>query len=138
MSPCGLDSQTVTAVTTRSAPAALAFDGSSRNFKLDSDGQYESAHPIDARVFNLLRIAAGSIRSAVDVGQTVRAIRYIDQRTIRATIEDRVRTVLAPMIAAGEIRLLTVDIDTETRGRVLFAVNYVNLVTRRRETANVS
>lgn len=138
MSPCGLDSQVLTTPTARTAPAALAFDGATRNFSINSAGEYESAHPVDARVFTLLRTALGSIRSAPDVGQSVGAMQYIDQRTIRATVQDRVRTVLAPLLAAGEIRILTIDIDTETRGRVLFAVNYQNLVTRRRQTANVS
>ena len=132
--PFGLDPTSETPRRKASRPTALAFDGMRRDFVLDERGQYKGAHPVDAKVFLLLRTVQGSIRSAPDVGQTVGAIRYIDEQRIQAQVEDRVRRVLAPLVAAGEIAVRSIEVDTSTRGRILFAVDYVNRVTGRRQT----
>lgn len=132
--PCGLGAAVQTPPRRRSVPQALAFDGPRRNFVIDERGQYKGAHPVDAKVFLLLRTVQGSIRSAPDVGQTVGAITHIDQQTIQADVEDRVRRVLAPVVAAGEILVRSVVVDTSTPGAIFFAVNYVNRITAKPET----
>ncbi len=135
---CGLDLQTPSGRANRRIPDALEFDGQTRDFVLDDDGNYKGVHPVDAKVFLILRTVAGSIRSSKSTGQTVNAIPYIDQRTIRAEVSDRVRTALADVVAAGEITINKIELDTEVRGRVVFACHYTNLVTARRKTFNAS
>lgn len=132
-SPCGLDNQTPSVARTAKAPAALDFDGEKRDFRLDDEGQYVAAHPVDAKVFLIVRTALRSIRSAPNLGQTVGDIAYIDQRTIRSNVESRLRGALAPVVAAGEIRILGIELDTSVRGRIVAAVHYENLVTRKRD-----
>lgn len=132
---CGLDVHTPGEMREVTRPTALAFDGIKRDFKLDANGLYEAEHPVDARVFALCRIAANSIRSARDVGQTVAQIQYIDQRTVRAQVEDRVRAAVEPMVAAGDIEIVSIDIDTTIRGRIAWRLNYRNLRTRKQRFA---
>lgn len=135
-SACGLDIQTPGEPRRRTAPAALAFDGTRRDFVLEDDGSYRAAHPVDAKVFLVLRTTLQSIRSAPGIGQGVGLLEYIDPRTIRATVEDRINVALAPFVAAGEIRIERIDIETSnTAGRISFRANYVNLVSGRRVAA---
>jgi hypothetical protein len=133
-SPCGLDTQTPTAPRNVTPPAALAFNGITKDFSLDANGLYESAHPVDSRFFNVMRIAANSIRSAQDVGHTVGSIAYIDKRTVQASVENRVRVAAADMVNAGLVRIRDIELDTSVRGRIAYAVHYVNLVTQRKDT----
>jgi hypothetical protein len=133
-SPCGLDTQTASVPRDVSFPSALAFDGTERDFKLDDDGRYTAQHPVDARVFLILRTAAGSIRSARGLGQTVGSIEYIEERTIQADVRDRVRVALAEMVNDGLITIRRVDIDASVRGRIMFSVAYVNNLTQRKDT----
>lgn len=127
----GLDLQTPSRERIATVPAALAFDGATRNFKLDDRGRYVEAHPVDAKVFLILRTELSSIRSAAGTGQGVRSIRYIDKKTIKASVTNRVNTALSKVVAAREIRIDSVDVDTSVRAGIVFAVNYVNLVTGR-------
>lgn|SRR5512138_21355 len=135
LAPFGFDPQVFSSARDATPPAALAFDGTTRNYKLDSRGRFQEAHPVDAKVFLILRTLAGSIRSAPTTGQTVNAIAYIDQLRVRAQVEDRVRSALAPVINAGEIRLDNIEIDTSVRGRIMFEVTYFNRVSGKPETA---
>lgn len=116
------------------APAALAFDGQTKNFKLSAEGGYEGQHPVDAKFWLVMRTALASIRSAVHIGQGVSNIAYIDPRTIQATVVDYVRVAAQPMVRAGEVRVESVEVDTAVRGRIVFRVTYVNLITGRRQT----
>lgn len=124
----GLDVRTYDPLVKRRAPAALAFDGIAKDFLLDSSGQYVAAHPVDAKVFLICRTALASIKSSRNLGQTVGNIKYIDRQRIRAQVEDAFRVALAPVVAAGEIELRSIEIDTEIRGRIAARPNYVNLV----------
>lgn len=132
---CGLDPQTPQERTLRRPPAALHVDGQTQDFALDSQGLYRDAHPVDAKVWLGLRTVLGSIRSAPDAGNGVALISYIDRAKHRATVEDRIRRVTDPMEAAGEIRVLRVEIDLTVPGRTMFAVDYQNLASNRRERA---
>lgn len=130
----GFDQQTPSRERIATVPAALAFDGATKNFKLDDRGRYVAAHPVDAKVFMILRTLQKSIRSASGTGQTVSDIRYIDKKTIQASVENRVRTALGPVAQANEISIDSIEVETMQFGGVAFAVNYVNRVTGRRET----
>jgi hypothetical protein len=136
--PFGFDSPVFTDARDVTPPPALAFDGTTRDFQLDSAGRFIAEHPVDAKVFAALRTVAGSIRSAPTVGQTINSIAYIDQQRIRSQVEDRVRAALAPMTNAGEIRIENIEIDTSIRGRIALQVDYVNLILGARRKASNS
>ncbi len=110
-------------------PAALAFDGLTLDFELDSKGRYIEAHPIDTKVFHRLRIRGRSMRSAPGTGNEVANRSYIDPLRIEAEVRDDVRLALEDMIAAGEIQDGGVELDTTVRGRVAYIYHYVNLQT---------
>jgi hypothetical protein len=131
---CGFDLQQPSGRVNRRIPDALDFDGGTKNFKLDDDGLYVGAHPVDAKTFLICRTTAGSIRSAPGLGQTVGQIPYIDQRTVQATVSDRFRSALSTVVAAGEIRIERIDVDTAVRGRIMTTIHYVNLVTGKRQS----
>ena len=100
----GLDQAVTTDRSVARPPSALAIDGQTKTFSLDAEGRYrEASHPVDAKVFQLLRIARGSIRSAADVGQGVKNLRYIDTVRIQAQVDDAVRLALQQPLNAGEI-----------------------------------
>lgn len=128
---CGLDVMNFSALARPTAPAALAFDGLKKDFELDDDGRFVGSHPVDAKVFILCRTAIGSIKSASTTGQTLSNLEFIDKQRIQAQAEDAFRVVLAPVIAAGEIELLDIEVDATIRGRVLVRPNYKNLVSGR-------
>lgn len=128
--PAGTDLPTTTEARAARTPPALQFDGSTRDFQRDATGTgFVAQHPVDAKVFLILRTALGSIRSAVDTGQGLQNLKYIDPLKIRAQAEDYVKIALQQPIAAGEISLLSIELDTSTRGRVIERVNYTNLLT---------
>lgn len=131
MSACGLDLQQPSGRSNRRIPDALAFDGQTRDFILDENGQYESDHPVDAKVFLICRTVIGTIRSAPELGQTVGQIQYIDPLTIQATVSDRFRTALQATVDAGEIRILRIEVESSPFGRIVTAVHYVNLITQK-------
>lgn len=112
-------------------PAALAFDGASLSFQLDSRGQYVGAHPVDTKVFHLLRIQARSMRSAPATGNGVGGD-YVDPLTIEAQVRDEVRLALADVVAAGDIADLGLTFDLSVRGRVMYRYDYQNLRTGKR------
>lgn len=132
--PAGMDLPASTEQRAAARPTALAFDGLTRNFILDENGRYKAAHPIDAKYFQRLRTAAGSIRSAPNTGQGVGSLQYIDPRTIDSFVRDQVNLVSEDMIAAREITVHNIEVDRSVPGRVQFLVDYTNLHTRKRQT----
>jgi hypothetical protein len=132
--PAGIDAPTTTDARIAARPQALAFDGLTLDFVRSATGGFVSVHPIDAKYFNRLRIAAGSIRSASATGQGVSNLKWIDPLTIEAFVRDQVSLISTDMIADGEITLNGIDLDLAVAGRVLFAVTYTNLHTGKTDT----
>lgn len=129
--PCGLDVLNLSVIDRPNAPAALAFDGMTKDYILDDDGRYVGAHPVDAKVFLLCRTALRSIKSAPELGQTASLIQYIRPQTIVAEVTDAFRVVLQPVVDAGEIEFRGVEVDTSVRGRIFARPEYFNRVTGR-------
>lgn len=131
--PAGIDAPTSTAQRLAVRPSALAFDGTTLDFIRSPAGGFAAAHPIDAKYFNRLRIAAGTIRSASATGQGVGNLKWIDPLTIEAFVNDQVSLVSADMIAASEITVHGVTVDLSVSGRVAFEVDYTNIITGSRQ-----
>ena len=114
---------------------ALKLDGETLDFVADGDG-FAAAHPVDAKFFNKLRIAGGTIRSAPELGQGITTLEYIDPLTINDFVRDQVNLASADMIAAGEIAVHNTWLDTKTPGRLMVSVDYTNLLTGKRQTVS--
>lgn len=113
---------------------ALLFDGQSKDHPIDDDGRLKTLHWVDAAVFANARIPLGSIRSAQDLGSTVQRLRFIDKNTVQAEVEDRVRTAQKKLLDGGYITILRITVDTRVKGRIVYALDYVNNVTKKRGT----
>jgi hypothetical protein len=124
--PAGLDLPASTEQRQAATPVALAFDGQTLDFKLDENGRYVSAHPVDTKVFHRLRIRKLSIRSAPGTGNDVGNSQWIEPRTIEAEVRDHVRVATEDMIVAGEIEDRGIELDLTVRGRVAYRYNYWN------------
>jgi hypothetical protein len=130
----GLDVAPTVVVQQRKTPDALAFDGLSKDFILDAEGNYTAAHPVDAKVFMICRVALGSLRSAPDTGQNVSAQQYLDPLTTPGFVRDDLKVRCAEMVESGQMRIDRVDVELRNHGGVFFALNYTNLVTGKRRT----
>ena len=125
--PAGLDLPASTDERQAATPTALKLNGETRDFSLDANGRFVTTHPIDAKLFNRLRIRGGSMRSAPLTGNGVASGGYIDSKTIESQVRDEVRLATEDMIAAGEIAERGLELDLTVRGRVSFLYTYVNL-----------
>lgn len=132
--PAGVDVVVESTARDATTPLALVFDGPTLNFKLDSKGRYEAAHPIDTKVFHRLRIRGLSIRSAPATGNEVANRSYIDPLRIEAEVRDDVRLALEDMVDAGEIEDRGIELDTSVQSRISYIYRYVNLQTGKTES----
>ncbi len=118
-------------------PAALWFDGATRDFLLDSQGRYLGIHPVDQRAALALLIAYGTISSAPTTGNKVRRI----QKIIRSTpdqVRDYVSQCLDSLIRAGDIVVRDVQVETNRLvGSITLAVSYTNLRTSKKAAATI-
>ena len=74
-------------------PAALQFDGQTRNYPLNETGFYEASHPVDQRVALALSISRGAIAAAPNIGNRLRTIRRV--RAAVAETASALRAALA-------------------------------------------
>lgn len=134
LAPVGFDEPTTTESRRIKRPAALKLDGQTKDFVSDGAGGIVPAHPVDAKFFHRLRIAKGTIGSAPDLGQGISQLKWIDPLTINAFVTDQVTLATQDMVEAGEVQIHQILVDTSTRGRVMFQVDYTNLLSGKRDT----
>ena len=108
-------------------PAALQFDGQTRDFPLNATGFYKESHPVDQRVALALSISRGAIAAAPDVGNKLRTIRRVSPAVAETLAKQYIREALADLTAAKSIRVDQIKIDLSVPGRLMFAVTYLNL-----------
>ncbi len=123
---------------------AIAFDPTTRTFTFDSEGHAEDVHPVDQRVALLLWVGFGRVPSSPSTGTAVRdRVQRIAIALIPGVVRDEVRKALRPLVDAGDIALLRIDVKV-AKGRTEYAVFYRNLrapttdATQGRRTANGS
>jgi hypothetical protein len=91
-------------------------------------GLPQDVHPVDQRVCLLLWVQQGRLGSDSTMGTRIRArTTRVAKASIPNIIRDEVRRVLAPLIAAGDVQLIRVDVDAGMAGRVEYSVFYKNL-----------
>lgn len=108
-------------------PAALRFDGQTRDFPLNANGFYENSHPVDQEVSLALCVSRGAIASASNVGNKLRTISRVSPTVAETLARTYINEGLAPLVAAKSIQVDNITIDTSVPGRLLFAVTYLNL-----------
>lgn len=116
--------------------SSLAVDGLTKDYQLDAAGRYVGVNWVDNAAFTLLRIAEGSVKSAPAVGETVSKIRYIDQVKIQAQVEDRVKVAWRDLLSRNLVEIVDIILDLTVAGRIMYVVNYRNLLTGARKQAS--
>lgn len=108
-------------------PAAIAFDGASGDYLLDENGLYQALHPVSQRVVLKLLVKFGSIASSPTTGSKFNKIARGTPAQREAQAKQIVKDTLKDDIAAGDIKLERVDVDTSSPGATLTAIYFRNL-----------
>jgi hypothetical protein len=112
-----------------SPPAALRFDGASKDFLLDANGHYYAIHPVDQQVALVLLVGLGTIASAPTVGAAFRRIQRITSST-QSQATDMANAALRKLVTAQKVAIVAIDVEISLpQGATLIAVTYQNLVT---------
>ena len=119
-------------------PAALKFDGASRDFVLREDGFYEEIHPVDQKVALALCISRGAVAAVPELGNQLRTIRRVSRAVAETLAKQYVRETLADMIAGKSIELIDTKVQTDVPGRLFVFVLYRNLELDAETTNTVS
>ena len=109
-------------------PAAIRYDGATRDFPLDDAGLYIEEYPTDQKVGLALIVVAGSLSGSPNIGSKLRAKRYLNPLTIRTEILFVIKVALADLLKAKEIALARVDVELVSGTRLLVSVVYENLL----------
>ncbi len=125
----GHDAVPATGAAAKGRPAgAILYDGAARDYVVGPDGQYKTIHWVDQKVALALVIQERDVSSVPTLGSRLRSLRRGSAARLQTGAEDAVRLALQPMIDAREIELIEVKAATPSRGRLLVAVAYKNLL----------
>jgi hypothetical protein len=116
------------APTARRPDGAIMYDSASRGWQLDQGGQYEVVHFVDQKVALALSIGEGDLAPVSDFGNRFRRLSRLPRARLAAAADDAVRVALAQLLRDREIALLSVQVDTAVRGRLVVIVTYKNLL----------
>jgi hypothetical protein len=116
--PAGADPITSTFAPRAQRPVALRYEGSTSDFPLDANGNYEAVTPVEQGFALALCVKQGDIKSSPTTGNTLHEIVYIDGATIAADIDDRVRrsNPIARFLADGQAEIVRIDHEVGTQG----------------------
>lgn len=107
-------------------PAALYFDGQTRDFPLDENGFYREIHPVDQKVALQLSLPRGAIASVTAIGNKLRTIQRVRPSVAETLCRSHIREALAELLSAKSIEIQQIKVEPDD-GRLLFAVTYLNL-----------
>ena len=115
------------------APAALRFDGATREYLLKSgseDVNFEATHPVDAAVVMSIMYARGSYKPDPRIGNELHKVTG-SSSTIGAQVNAAVADAypLRDLIASKEASIQRVAYSWDNNGRLIVRVDYKNLVT---------
>ena len=108
-------------------PKAIQFDGATGDYLLDDNGRYVECHPVTQRVVLKLLVKLGSIGSAPTQGAAFKNIVRGTPAQRTNQVQQIVKDTLKDDIAAGDIKLVEIDVDTSTPSATITAVYFVNL-----------
>lgn len=123
----------------RAKPAAIFFDGTTRDFPME-DGHYVGIHPVDAEMQMVTHIALGSIAGSPETGNKLHEIEYLDPLRLGATVRDEMRLRTKALVDRGDVTIDDITHETFGNGGLAVAVDYYNerLTDRVKKTAKAS
>lgn len=120
-------------------PAGLYYDGRTRDFVLDANGQLKGVHPSDEGMALSFAMKKGECSAAPDVGNTLHLIPYLSSDDLAGQIDNHVRNAYpcSRLISEGKVRIDLIRHEARVAtGGLAVEVRYTNLDTSQRETAN--
>lgn len=108
-------------------PAALRYDGATRDFLLDANGFYEEIHPVDQKVALALCISRGAVAAVPELGNQLRTIRRTSRAVAETIAKQFVREALADLTRGKSITIEDITVQTDVPGRLLVFVLYRNI-----------
>lgn len=108
-------------------PAAMMYDGASKDWLINADGRYKSVHPVDQGVVLSVLSRQGSIKSSPTTGSTLHEVEYLGGPELASDVDDRVKrsNPLARYLKSGAVTLKRVDVES-SGSRLFVVVYYVN------------
>jgi hypothetical protein len=109
------------------AAAGLAYDGKTKDFVINSDGQCVGVHPVDEQMALSLTVRRGSCKSSPELGNTLHEIKYLGGDKLQAEVKSRVLSAypLSRLVSEGKATVTRVEIKT-SGSRLEVATYYVN------------
>lgn len=107
---------------------ALLFDGAARDYLKDANGNYRVIHWVDQKVALKLVVNEADVAGVPTLGSRLKAIRYGTDAQRRRRAEDVVRFAIEDEISGRQVELVSVDIQTPSRGKTIVIVRYRNLL----------
>jgi hypothetical protein len=107
----------------------LYFDGNTRDFPLDADGQVETIHPVDSEVLAALLVEAKKVPAANDVGHTLREINSGAGPRVKSDVENRVKKALRSLLQRNAISIRLIECELVNEHTLVVGVTYINLIT---------
>lgn len=125
----GLDPVFSTKRKTRRLDVATFFDLSVRDAVLLEDGRITAAHPVDQQVQMSFAIERGTLRSAPEIGHTLRQLRRGNRQQVTQDFIARVLDAqpYAQLILEQKIEHLGVELTVPASGAVFGFIKYRNL-----------
>jgi len=129
--PAGWDPVAQPSETEQQTPTGSpVYEPRGRDFA-GENGKWDQEHWIDQHVDLALFVEQGSVKSAPEVGHTLRQIQRLNPVTIQADVEDRIKQALSRLLETPVIEILSIDAQVPVKGQLRVAVVYRNLRTNR-------
>jgi hypothetical protein len=109
---------------------ALRYEGASRDWPVDANGQYQRVHWVDQAFALGCLIRKGAIKSDPSIGNTLFEIKYLGGDNLAAEIEDRMRTAtpVQSLLRDGSASIYKIDHSWNRQGQLRVGIYYRNLV----------
>lgn len=117
----GYDSPAPGALAIKAPPVALRYEGSARDWVLDAAGNYRSVTSTEQGMILSICVDQGSIKSSTTTGNTLRQIRYLSAKNLKADVENRVRNSnpAKRLVATGKAEIVKIVIDVSNKSLVV-------------------
>jgi hypothetical protein len=115
------------------APNAIRYEGATRDWPLDANGQYQRIHWVEQAFALGCCTRKGKIKSAPNVGHTLFELKVLGGLNLSAEIEDRLRNAIpiASLLKNREAEITRIEHSSNPQGQLRVAVYFKNLVVDR-------
>jgi len=104
-----------------SAPVALRYEGSAKDWVLTGDGGYRSVTSTEQGMILSICVNQGDIKSSPLTGNTLRRIKYLGANNLQADCEDRVRNSnpAKRLVATGKAKITKIVVQASNKKLVV-------------------